>query len=347
MRYRTFGPSGLRVSELILGTMTFGEDWGWGAPAEECRRLFTAYAEAGGNMLDTANAYTNGSSERIVGDLLAADREGFLLATKYTLSTDGRNPNAGGNHRRNLVRSVEASLKRLRTDYIDLLWVHIWDPSTPLEETMRALDDLVRAGKVLYIGISDAPGWVVSRANTLAAWRGWSPFVALQVPYSLAQRDIERDLLPMTDALGMSVTAWGPLASGLLSGKFTRGAALPEGTTRLNTAEISERELAVAREVDAVADELGVTSAQVALAWTMHHRDSVHPVLGARRLDQLTDNLAALDLTLPEEAVTRLEAATGFELGFPIDFINQARGFVYGETADRTELRWPQRNPRA
>jgi aryl-alcohol dehydrogenase-like predicted oxidoreductase len=202
MRYRLLGSSGLRVSEAFLGTMTFGEDWGWGAPPEECRRMFDAYAEAGGNVIDTAVNYTNGASEKIVGELLGRDRDHFVVSTKYTLSTDEADPNASGNQRKNLTRSLDLSLDRLGIDHIDLYWVHIWDPRTPIEETIRALDDAVRAGKVLYVGISDAPAWVIARANTLAEWRGWSPLVAIQVPYSLIQRDIERELLPMATALG-------------------------------------------------------------------------------------------------------------------------------------------------
>jgi len=216
MRYRTMGRSGLRVSDLFLGTMTFGEDWGWGAPVDECRKLFSAYAEAGGNVIDTANKYTEGSSERIVGELIATDRDRFVVATKYTLADNDHDPNASGNHRKNLVRSLDASLDRLRTDRIDLLWVHIWDPSTPVEEMMRALDDVVRAGKVLYVGISDSPAWVVARANTLADWRGWTPFVGVQLPYSLLQRDGDRELLPMAEQLGVSVAALSPLGRGLL-----------------------------------------------------------------------------------------------------------------------------------
>ncbi|MDN3352287.1 aldo/keto reductase [Actinomadura sp. DC4] len=328
MRYRIFGRSGLRVSEAFLGTMTFGSDWGWGASAEDCRKMLTAYAEAGGNVIDTASNYTEGASERIVGELLGADRDQFVLATKYTLTRDAANPNAAGNHRRNLTRSLEQSLRRLRTDYVDILWVHIWDAHTPVEETMRALDDAVRAGKVLYVGVSDAPAWVVSRANALAEARGLTPFTGLQVPYSLAQRDIERDLLPMADALELSVAAWSPLAGGRLSGKFTRSA--PVESSRVKRAEISERDLGIARTVDAVADELGMESAQVAIAWTMAHRPWVHPILGASRPEQLAANLAALDVRLPEEALRRLDEASAIELGFPHDFIGSTKEFVYG-----------------
>ena len=223
VKYRLFGGSGLRVSELFLGTMTFGEEWGWGAPPEECRRMFDAYAEAGGNVIDTAVNYTDGASERIVGELLGSQRDHFVVSTKFTLSTDPDDPNASGSHRKNLARSLELSLRRLGTDRIDVYWVHIWDPNTPIEETMRALDDAVRAGKVLYVGVSDTPAWVASRANTLAEWRGWSPLVGIQAPYSLIQRDIERELLPMAESAAMSLAAWSPLAGGILSGKFTRG----------------------------------------------------------------------------------------------------------------------------
>jgi aryl-alcohol dehydrogenase-like predicted oxidoreductase len=345
MKYRTFGRSGLRVSDLFLGTMTFGEDWGWGASLDGCRAIFTAYAEAGGNVIDTANRYTDGASERIVGELLGADRDRFVLATKYTVTLDGADPNAGGNHRKSLTRSLEQSLTRLRTDRIDLFWVHIWDPHTPIEETMRALDDVVRAGKVLYVGISDTPAWVVSRANMLAELRGWTPFAGLQVPYSLVQREVERDLLPMADTLGLSVAAWSPLAGGVLTGKFTRpaggggssgpaGSAGSAGATRVDPAAIGERDLRIARELDAVADQLGVTSSQIAIAWTRASRPWVHPILGARRLDQLTDTLAAADLRLPDDAMKRLNEASGIELGFPHDFIASTRSFVYGPVGE-------------
>jgi aryl-alcohol dehydrogenase-like predicted oxidoreductase len=324
------------VSQLFLGTMTFGEDWGWGAPVEECRKIFNAYAEAGGNVIDTANKYTEGSSERIVGELLGSERDRFVVATKYTLSNDESDPNASGNHRKSLVRSLEQSLTRLNTDYIDLLWVHIWDPGTPIEEMMRALDDVVRAGKVLYVGMSDTPAWVVARANTLAEWRDWSPFVGLQLPYSLLQRDAERELLPMSRQLGLSVAAWSPLARGVLSGKYTRSAQRAGG--RVSGSDLGERELRIAREVDAVADELGASSSQVALAWLMARHQTVHPIVGARQLDQVTDNLAAADLELPEAAVRRLDEASAIELGFPADFISSMKRFVYGHVGARVDL---------
>jgi aryl-alcohol dehydrogenase-like predicted oxidoreductase len=222
MKYYLLGKSGLRVSELCLGTMTFGEEWGWGASKEECYKIFNKYVEAGGNFIDTANKYTEGTSEKFIGEFISSDRDRFVLATKYTSSTKRGDPNAGGNHRKNMVQSLDASLKRLNTDYIDLYWVHAWDPLTPIEELMRALDDMVKSGKVLYVGISDAPAWVVSQANTIASQRGWTEFTGLQIEYSLIERTSERELLPMANALDIGVTAWSPLGNGILTGKYNK-----------------------------------------------------------------------------------------------------------------------------
>jgi aryl-alcohol dehydrogenase-like predicted oxidoreductase len=333
MRYRILGHTGLRVSELFLGAMTFGEQGGVGAPLDECRRVLDRYADAGGNVVDTASNYRGGLSEEIVGTLLDGRRDRFVLATKYSVSRDGTDPNAAGNHRKSLTLSLETSLRRLRTDYLDVYWVHIWDRLTPVEETMRALDDAVRAGKVLAVGISDAPAWVVSRANTLAQWRGWTAFAGLQVPYSLVNRDVERELLPMADAFGMTVAAWSPLGGGVLSGKYTRGAAT-DGT-RLAADSIPAHDRAVATAVDEVADELGVTSSRVAIAWTRRWSPAVHPIVGARTLAQLDDNLGALDCVLSDDQARRLEEATGFVAGFPTDFIAQTSPWVFGEASRR------------
>jgi aryl-alcohol dehydrogenase-like predicted oxidoreductase len=338
MRYRLLGPTGLRVSRLFLGAMTFGEQGGVGANLAESRRIFDTYAEAGGNVVDSAINYRGGESETILGELLSGRRHDFVVSTKYTVSRNPADPNAAGNHRKNLMLSLETSLRRLRTDYIDLYSVHIWDPHTPIEETMRALDDAVRAGKVLYVGISDTPAWLVSRANTLADWRGWTQFAALQVPYNLLNRDIERDLLPMAEYYGMTVSAWGPLASGILTGKFS-GAARPDAPTRVSEHSLSERDHAVARAVQEVATELGATPSQVAIAWTMARSPVVHPIIGTRRVDQMVDNLGAVDCTLPAEAVARLEKATGFEAGFPNDFIAGTSGWVLGEAGQRLDGR--------
>ena len=252
MRYRPFGASGLRVSEVFLGAMTFGEQGGVGAPLDECRRMVDAYADAGGNVIDTAINYRGGASEEVLGELLQGRRDRFVLATKFGVSRDVKSisdassgpsdPNAAGGHRKNLMLSLEMSLRRLRTDHVDVYWLHLYDRHTPIDETMRALDDAVRAGKVLYIGVSDTPAWVIARAQVLAEWRGWTPFVGLQVPYSLVERDIERELLPLAEAHGMTVAAWSPLAGGVLSGKFTRGGAgAGAGATRRDPSSLSER----------------------------------------------------------------------------------------------------------
>ncbi len=338
MRYRLLGQTGLRVSELFLGAMTFGEQDGMGTPPRECRDMLDLYADAGGNVVDSASAY--GESESILGELLEGRRDRFVLATKYTLSRDASDLNAAGNHRKNLTLSLETSLRRLRTDYIDLYWVHLWDRHTPVEETMRALDDAVRAGKILYVGISDAPAWLVSRANTLAEWRGWTPFAGLQVPYNLLKRDIERELLPMAEAFGMSVATWSPLAGGVLSGKFTRPGGAGTGT-RVAPESLSARDHTAARAVQNVADELGVTASQVAIAWTRATSRAVHPIIGASNVQQLRDNLGATDVALPEEAIQRLASAVEFEVGFPVDFIAEceASPWVFGEDVIRLDGR--------
>jgi aryl-alcohol dehydrogenase-like predicted oxidoreductase len=214
MKYRLLGNSGLRVAEMSLGTMTFGTDWGWGSGKDESRKMYDAYRAAGGNFIDTANVYTNGTSENLVGEFIEGHRQQVVLATKYTNAAVGNDPNAGGNHRKSMVQAIEASLRRLKTDYIDLYWLHIWDRMTPVEEVMRAFDDLVRQGKVLYIGVSDAPAWWIAQANTLAQLRGWTPFIGLQIEYSLAERTVERELVPMSKAFQLGLVAWSPLAGG-------------------------------------------------------------------------------------------------------------------------------------
>jgi aryl-alcohol dehydrogenase-like predicted oxidoreductase len=327
VRFRLLGSSGLRVSELFLGAMTFGDQGGVGAPLDDCRRIVDAYADAGGNVIDTASNYRGGASEEIVGDLLVGRRDRFVVATKYTVTRDSADPNAAGNHRKNLVLTLEQSLRRLRTDYIDLYWVHIWDRATPIEATMRALDDAVRSGKILHVGLSDTPAWVVARGVTLAEWRGWTPVAALQAPYSLLQRDIERELLPMAESLGLTVAAWSPLAGGALSGKYTTGAG---AGGRLSPDSLTERDREVAMAVHAVADEIGATPSQVAIAWTRAKSSAIHPIVGARRVDQLLDNLGALDVQLSPEHLTRLEQHTAFRRGFPLDFIDDTCGWVFG-----------------
>jgi aryl-alcohol dehydrogenase-like predicted oxidoreductase len=327
MRYRLLGRSGLRVSELALGTMTFGTDWGWGADAADCHRIVERFAEAGGNFLDTSNNYTDGSSERIVGAATHADRERWVLATKYTLTVDRTDPNAGGNHRKSLIRSLDQSLRRLQTDYVDLLWLHMRDATTPIEEFVRALDDQVRLGKVLYVGISDSPSWVVSRANAIAELRGWSPFVAVQVPYSVASRDPEREVLPMAAELGLTVTPWGVLGAGVLTGRPVESLRWPEDG-------VSERSAAVLAAVRQVAGEVGCTPAQTAIAWLLD-RDAPElvPIVGVRSAEQLEDNLGALDVNLSDEQRAQLDEAGAPSLGFPRSFLESdgVRDLIYGD----------------
>jgi aryl-alcohol dehydrogenase-like predicted oxidoreductase len=331
MRYTLLGRSGLRVSEVALGTMTFGEAWGWGASRDECRRIFDAFVEEGGNFVDTACNYTDGQSEDIVGELVESDRDRFVLATKYTLTSRREDPNAGGNHRKNMVRTLESSLRRLRTDYVDLLWLHMWDGMTPVEEVVRALDDLVTSGKVLYVGISDTPSWVVSRAVTLAELRGWSPFVAVQAPFSLMDRDVERELLPMARELGMTFTPWGMLEGGALTGKYLDETAEPRRYDG-----VGQKANAIAREVMAVADDAGATPAQVAIAWVRAQPWHTVPIVGARSEAHIRDNFGALELALSRDQLERLEAASEFGLGFPRDFLESehVRGLIFGDTFD-------------
>jgi aryl-alcohol dehydrogenase-like predicted oxidoreductase len=342
MRYRLLGRSGLRVSELALGAMGFGEEWGWGAGREESKRMFDAYAKAGGNFIDTANRYTEGTSERLVGEFVAADRQHFVVATKYTLFTRRDDPNFSGNHRKNMVQALEASLDRLGTEYVDLYWVHAWDALTPIEEVVRGLDDLVRVGKVLYVGISDSPAWVVSRANTMADFRGWSPFVALQIRYSLLDRTAERDLLPMARALDLAVTPWSVLGAGVLSGKYNRGTPPEKGRAKAGAATV-ERNLEIAGAVMAVADEIGCTPAQAAISWVRQQPGVIVPLIGANSLRQLEENLGALDVSLSAAQLARLEQASRIELGFPHDFLTQefTRDLIYGGTRDRIDAHRP------
>ncbi|GAB4536263.1 MAG: aldo/keto reductase [Haliangiales bacterium] len=337
LSYKLLGHSGLRVSEICLGTMSFGQDWGFGADEPTSHNVLSAYRDAGGNFLDTADKYHNGQTEEYVGRWLKGARDRMVVATKYSLSMDHADPNASGNHRKHMMQAVEASLRRLGTDYIDLLWVHVYDDATPYQETMRALDDLVRQGKIHYIGVSDTPAWLVSASNVLAELRGWSQYVGLQIEYSLLARTPERDLLPMANHFDLSVAAWGPLAGGVLTGKYTRGgdndslrAASNEGRGRL-----SERNREIARAVDKAADELGVTSSQVAVAWVLAQGYRMIPIVGARKVAQIEDTLAAADVELSQETLAELDQLTRIDLGFPHDFIASSgvQDMVKGELA--------------
>jgi aryl-alcohol dehydrogenase-like predicted oxidoreductase len=334
MRYKLLGRSGMRVSQLALGTMTFGEDWGWGASKEDSRKIFERFAEAGGNFVDTSCNYTNGTSERFVGKFTATDRDHFVVATKYTLTSRPEDPNAGGNHPRNMVRSLEGSLERLGTDHVDVLWLHMWDDTTPVEEIMRAFDGLVRSGKVLHVAFSDTPAWVVSRAVTIAELRGWPRPVAIQVPYSLADRSVERQELPMARSLGLGITPWGLLEGGVLTGKYNLGSS--DEPRRYGDEQQGEKELQLATVLKGVADEVGASAAQVAINWIRQQPGTMVPILGARRLDQLEDDLRCLDFELTEDQMTRLTEASPISLGFPRSFLesNGVRGLIFGSTFD-------------
>jgi len=322
MKYLLLGKSGLRVSELCLGTMTFGTEWGWGADKDESRRIFNYFADQGGNFIDTANRYTEGTSEIFLGDFIKerGNRDEVVLATKYSLFTRPGRINDGGNHRKNMVQSVEGSLKRLGMDYIDVLYLHAWDGMTPVEEVMRGLDDLVRSGKVLYIGISDTPAWQISRANMLAELRGWSPFIAMQAEFSLLQRETERDLIPMAAELNIGVTAWAPLAGGALTGKYLSDAVdskrVPEGSKRRN-----DRSISITKEVVRIAQELNCTPAQVALQWTRRAQGQIIPVVGATKLSQIEDSVGSTQVVLSDEHLAVLNAVSAIEMGFPHDFL--------------------------
>jgi aryl-alcohol dehydrogenase-like predicted oxidoreductase len=341
MRYRLLGNSGLRVSEAALGTMTFGEEWGWGTPKDESRKVYDAFREAGGNFIDTANFYTNGTSESFLGEFMKDHRQSVVLATKYSNAAPGTDPNAAGNHRKSMFQAIEASLKRLKTDYIDLYWLHIWDQITPVEEVMRALDDLIRQGKVLYVGVSDAPAWWIAQANTLAHLRGWSPFIGLQIEYSLIERSVERELIPMAKALNLGVTAWSPLSGGVLSGKYHGHGSSEPG--RMSTDMMkgfmpeAQRASRVVAAVKKVSEQTGRSMAQVALAWLRYRPVPVIPILGARKLSQLQDNLASFELALSAEQLNTLEEATQIDLGFPYSMYEKelVRAIAYGGLRDK------------
>ena len=336
MRYKLLGNSGLRVSELCLGTMTFGLEWGWGSTKEQSQQVFDTYCEAGGNFLDTANRYTEGTSERWLGEMIASDRDHFVLATKFALKDRQGDPNFAGNHRKNLMRSVKTSLERLNTEYIDLLWIHAWDFTTSPDELMRGLDDLIQRGLVHYIGVSDTPAWLVSRCNTIAELRGWNRFAALQVEYNLLQRSPEADLLPMAKALDLAVTPWAPLAGGALTGKYLGSET---GRVKEQSDRRNDRALGIAQAVVDVAKRLSVSPAQVALQWTRQRDQVVIPIVGARLPEQLKDSLGCVDLVIPEEEMNYLDSLSALTLGFPHEFLKSdgVKDVLFAGTFDRVD----------
>jgi len=342
----TLGRSGLRVSPLCLGTMTFGEDWGWGSPPEESARILDRYLDLGGNFIDTANVYTKGHSEKIIGDHLGkatSKRQRTVIATKFFGSMLTGDPNSGGSGRKAIAAACDESLRRLQTDYIDLYWMHCWDKNTPIEETMRTLDDLVAAGKVRYIGFSDTPAWKALEAQMIAKFRGWAPLIALQLEYSLLERTIEGELVPMALEHGLGVTPWSPLKSGALSGKYTRANAGQVKADRGEwaTSALTEKAYGVIDELIKISRELESTPARVAISWVQRRPGVASTIIGARTLKQLEDNLAALDVKLKTQHEERLSVLTAPTLNFPYDFVNRgAEGFsasgttVNGVTAE-------------
>jgi aryl-alcohol dehydrogenase-like predicted oxidoreductase len=336
--YTTLGRSGLRVSPFCLGTMTFGEDLGWGSSVIDSQRILDRFIERGGNFIDTANTYTRGHSEKIIGDHLGKDprkRERVVLATKFFSSMFVGDPNGGGASRKAIHAQLHESLRRLQTDYIDLYWMHAWDPYTPIEETVRALDDIVQAGKVRYIGFSDTPAWKVAQAHVTATLRGWSPLVALQIEYSLLERTVEGELIPMARELGLGVTPWSPLGRGALSGKYKRadkGKHKPDRGAMLETALASDKTYDILEAVEAVAKESGATAPRVALAWVHAQPGVSSTIIGARTIAQLDDNLAALDAKVLPQHLAKLSEVSTPQLPFPIPFLRFAGSFGYGGT---------------
>jgi aryl-alcohol dehydrogenase-like predicted oxidoreductase len=334
MRYKLLGHSGLRVSELCLGTMTFGETWGWGASKAESKKMYDLFAKEGGNFIDTSVNYTDGTAEQFLGDFLKADRDHFVVATKYTLTKpDNTDPNGGGNSRKNMMKSVERSLQRLQTDHIDVYYLHMWDYMTPVEEIARGLDDLVRQGKVNYVAFSDTPDYIVAEANTRAELMGWSRFIGMQVPYSLLGRDVERSILPMAKHWDMALLPWGLLEDGILTGKFLKKVNVP---TRVNQEKLklSERASKIVNEVQRISEEVGKPMSQVAINWVRQQpKAQMIPILGARSVKQLKDNLGVLDWKLSEEQWKCLDKVSAIDLGFPHGFLENNR-YIYGATHD-------------
>jgi aryl-alcohol dehydrogenase-like predicted oxidoreductase len=342
--YLTLGKSGLRVSPLCLGTMTFGEDWGWGSSVEESGKILDRYLERGGNFIDTANVYTFGHAEKIIGDQLGkntAKRNSTVIATKFFGSRKPGDPNAGGANRKNIIASCEDSLRRLQTDYIDLYWMHSWDYFTPIEETMSALDDLISAGKVRYIGFSDTPAWKVAQAQVTAKFRGWNPLIALQIEYSLLERTVEGELIPMAREMGLGVTPWSPLKSGILTGKYARANRNAHHASRgeMVTTDLTDHTYDVLDVIVQIAKEVDSTPARVSLQWLLSQSGVTSPIIGARTLSQLEDNLASLTLTLNPDQLNRLAQVSQPTLNFPANFLKRSPEFrnpettINGETA--------------
>jgi aryl-alcohol dehydrogenase-like predicted oxidoreductase len=335
--YVTLGRSGLRVSPFCLGAMTFGKEWGWGSEPEEAKRILDHFIDRGGNFIDTANGYTKGHSEVIIGEHLGHDRkkrDRVVIATKFTTNLFLGDPNGGGANRKAIIAQCEESLRRLQTDYIDLYWLHAWDKTTPIEETMRALDTLVEQGKVRYLGFSDTPAWKVAQAQTMALLRGWAPLVALQIEYSLLQRTVEGELVPMAQEMGLGITPWGPLRGGALSGKYKRAdrGKHQAGRGARVTSYLDDRTFDLLDILETIATDLGTTVPRVALSWVQNRPGVGSTIIGARTMEQLDDNLGALDVKLSAEQVQALDKASTPVLPFPADMLSAVPVFAFGGT---------------
>ncbi len=347
--YVTLGRSGLRVSPLCLGAMTFGKDWGWGSDVETSERILDAFCDAGGNFIDTANMYTKGHSEAVLGDYYAKNpgkRDQTVIATKFMSAMQLGDPNSGGAGRKAIMAACDESLRRLKTDYIDLYWQHFWDHHTPIEETMRALDDLVRTGKVRYIGFSDTPAWKCAEAQTIARLRAWEPLIALQIEYSLVERSVEDELIPMARELGMGVTPWSPLKGGILTGKYTRDSIPDEGNRRYdeNSKHLNERTFAIIDALIEVANEHDRTPAEIALAWCLARPGVDSVIIGARTMEQLEANLKCVEFTLTQEQTNKLNEASERDPIFPVSFLPNVSGIFTGGATINGEASEPWAN---
>jgi len=341
--YVTLGRSGLRVSPLCLGTMTFGNEWGWGSEEQIAHAIFDHYVDAGGNFIDTADLYTEGHSEELVGKFISerALRDRIVLATKFTFNSEPGNPNAGGNGRKNIYRALEGSLRRLQTDYIDLYWLHAWDTVTPVEEVVSTLNDLVRTGKIRHYGFSDTPAWYVARAQTLAEKEGKERLVAIQLEYSLVERGIEREHVPVAQELGIGITPWSPLAGGFLSGKYKRQGNTGQGEGRLEITKdipafqrFKERNWKILDVVLDVAKQINKSPAQVALNWSATQPGITSTIIGASKPVQLEENLRCVEFEIPQELRKQLDEVSALEPGHPYLFFNpEMQGRISGETS--------------
>jgi aryl-alcohol dehydrogenase-like predicted oxidoreductase len=346
--YVTLGRSGLRVSPFCLGAMTFGEELGWGTSVAVSEAIMDRFLERGGNFIDTANGYTKGHSEKIIGDHLgrhSSKRDRVVIATKFSSNLYLGDPNGGGGSRKAIVAQCEQSLRRLQTDYIDLYWIHAWDHFTPIEETLAAMNDLVTSGKVRYLGVSDTPAWKVAQAQVLAQFKHYAPLIALQIEYSLLERTVEGELIPMARELGLGVTPWSPLKSGALSGKYTRAEAGKHKADRgaWVLSALNDKAYAIIDELVKIAKEIGTTPARVALAWVRGRPGVSSTIIGVRSLSHLEDNLAALDVTLGKEHVAALDALSEPALNFPANFLKMVPTFIHGGTTVNgvPSAQWP------